>query len=41
MNTGTIGSPYKRVRAQFYKAAIFELNATKFQTELLKRKQHL
>jgi hypothetical protein len=29
MNTGTLGSPYKRVWAQFYKAALFELDANK------------
>ena len=29
MNTGVLGSPYKRVWAQFYKAALFELDANK------------
>ena len=29
MNTGTSGAPYKRVWAQFYKAALFELDANK------------
>jgi hypothetical protein len=29
MNTGTLGPPYKRVWAQFYKAALFELDANK------------
>jgi hypothetical protein len=29
MNTGISGSPYKRVWAQFYKAALFELDANK------------
>ena len=29
MNTGILGSPYKRVWAQFYKAALFELDANK------------
>ena len=29
MNTGTLGSPYKRVWPQFYKAALFELDANK------------
>ena len=29
MNTGTLGSPYKSVWAQFYKAALFELDANK------------
>jgi len=29
MNTGILGSPYKRVWAQFYKAALFELDASK------------
>jgi hypothetical protein len=29
MNTGTLGSPYKRVWAQFYKAALFELDDNK------------
>jgi hypothetical protein len=29
MNTGTLGSPYKRVWAQFYKAALLELDANK------------
>jgi hypothetical protein len=29
MNTGTLRSPYKRVWAQFYKAALFELDANK------------
>jgi hypothetical protein len=29
MNTGTLGSPYKRVWAQFCKAALFELDANK------------
>jgi len=27
MNTGVLGSPYNRVWAQFYKAALFELDA--------------
>ena len=27
MNTGTLAPPYKRVWAQFYKAALFELDA--------------
>ena len=29
MNTGTLGPPYKRVWRQFYKAALFELDAAK------------
>ena len=29
MNTGTLGSPYKRVWAQSYKAALFELDANR------------
>lgn len=29
MNTGTLGPPYKTVWAQFYKAALFELDANK------------
>jgi len=29
MNTGMLGPPYKRVWAQFYKAALFELDANK------------
>jgi len=29
MNTGTLGPPYKRVWAQFYKAALFELDSDK------------
>ena len=29
MNIGTLGPPYKRVWAQFYKAALFELDANK------------
>jgi hypothetical protein len=29
MNTGISGSPYTRVWAQFYKAALFELDANK------------
>jgi len=29
MNTGTLGPPHKRVWAQFYKAALFELDANK------------
>jgi hypothetical protein len=29
MNTGTLGPPCKRVWAQFYKAALFELDANK------------
>jgi hypothetical protein len=29
MSTGTSGAPYKRVWAQFYKAALFELYANK------------
>jgi hypothetical protein len=29
MNTGIPGSPHKRVWAQFYKAALFELDANK------------
>ena len=29
MNTGTLRSPYKRVWAQSYKAALFELDANK------------
>jgi hypothetical protein len=29
MNTGTLGPSYKRVWAQFYKAALFELDANK------------
>jgi hypothetical protein len=29
MNTGTIGSAYKRVWPQFYKAALFELDTNK------------
>jgi hypothetical protein len=29
MNTGTLGPPYKRVWAQFYKAALFELDANR------------
>ena len=29
MNTGISGSPYKRVWRQFYKAALFELDASK------------
>jgi len=29
MNTGRSGSPYRRVWAQFYKAALFELDANK------------
>ena len=29
MNTGTSGSTYKRVWAQFYKAALFELDANR------------
>ena len=29
MKTSTLGSPHKRVWAQFYKAALFELDANK------------
>jgi len=29
MNTGTLGPPCKRVWAQFYKAALFELDANR------------
>ena len=29
MNTGILGSPYKRVWPQLYKAALFELDANK------------
>ena len=29
MKTGTLGPPHKRVWAQFYKAALFELDASK------------
>jgi hypothetical protein len=29
MNTGTLEPPYKRVWAQFYKAALFELDSDK------------
>ena len=29
MNTGTLARPYKRVWAQFYKAALFESDANK------------
>lgn len=29
MNTGRLGSPHNRVWAQFYKAALFELDANK------------
>jgi hypothetical protein len=29
MNTGILGPPYKRVWAQLYKAALFELDANK------------
>jgi hypothetical protein len=29
MNTGTLAPPYKRVWAQFYKAALFESDANK------------
>ena len=29
MKTGTLGPPHKRVWAQFYKAALFELDANK------------
>ena len=29
MNAGTLGSPHKRAWAQFYKAALFELDANK------------
>jgi hypothetical protein len=29
MNTGILGSPYKRVWPRFYKAALFELDANK------------
>ena len=29
MNTGTFGPPHERVWAQFYKAALFELDANK------------
>jgi hypothetical protein len=29
MNTGILASPYKRVWRQFYKAALFELDANK------------
>ena len=36
MNTGTLGSPYKRVWAQFYKAALFELDANKVPDRIAK-----
>jgi hypothetical protein len=29
MNTSTLGPPYRRVWAQFYRAALFELDANK------------
>ena len=29
MKTGTLGPPHKRIWAQFYKAALFELDANK------------
>jgi hypothetical protein len=41
MNTVTLGSPYKRVWAQFYKAALFELDANKISDRIAEAERAL
>jgi hypothetical protein len=38
MNTGILRSPYKRVWPQFYKAALFELDANKISDRIAEAK---